>query len=817
MGDIVNPNLLGDPDNDLWIVSNFPKKADKQGPMSSITGKGFLTHMVNCEHSISDVHFDYLVGETPNKGGLDYWDSRPGYVQENVKKLREKIKMYKPKLVLCLGADPLKYLIGQTSIAKWRGHVIWSEELGVKLMATFEPFHAHRQTKVPKKQKPGQYVALMKNDIQKAVDESKITGIHFAEPKYIINPSYAEAMGELRRIRDTAKIVSFDIEIAAPYSGHLMDCIGLSIDTESAICIPVWIPNSEGQVIPYWTNMQEFEDIFRLVKEIMESPIPKVAQNSQFDITILKVYYGIETNNLVWDTMIVAHELYCDLPKDLGTLISLYTNLPYHKFMIKSDSIMDRWEYNAADAVANIHVMEGEKREICDIEDIELDQLEHGQYYNHYMEITNPNIITCIDLQINGVKIDDELRNFVITKENAILDLLNEIMDYIMPLQFDQKKGAEHKFNLNSTDQKKALLYEILKAPMRYLNGSPTVNADTMKEFMGSKNKWISTIAEIIYEYRMADARLGKFKIEPDKGYIRTAYDVAGTDTGRLASKESNVLPGGTNLQNIQKGPPRQMLIPEEGEEFSLVDLFSAEAYLIALDSGEFGLLDLLQSGVKVYQWLLDETIKLFPTEVEHSEYDYKKAKQSIHGCNYGVEPWKMSQESGLPIRICEWQHSLYHGKYPGIRMRMRRVERQVNDHRFMDSPLGRRRYFMMPPGHDLNNMAYAWPSQSAIGEITKAAMNKLHTVSIRHMMGDKTLPFCLPALNTHDGLAIRTKLGTREEVSKVIRDAFDVPMELLNYTIRVPIEIGWGKNFNDMVDEVVHYYPMEIEDGSSI
>jgi hypothetical protein len=36
--------------------------------------------------------------------------------------------------------------------------------------------------------------------------------------------------------------------------------------------------------------------------------------------------------------------------------------------------------------------------------------------------------------------------------------------------------------------------------------------------------------------------------------------------------------------------------------------------------------------------------------------------------------------------------------------------------------------------------------------------------------------------------------------------------MKLGTHTIRVPIETGWGENFNDMVDEVVHYYPMEVE-----
>jgi DNA polymerase I-like protein with 3'-5' exonuclease and polymerase domains len=806
----VNPGLLGDPENPIWIVSNFPKKADKMGPMSSITGKGFTNYMLECGLPMSGVHFEYLTHRTPNKGGLEYFED--SFVHEEVEKLRAKIEKYKPNIVFCLGADPLKHLLKRSSIAKWRGHVIWDEGLQTKFMCTFEPFHAHRQSKVPKKQKPGQYTALMRCDIQKAVDESKIRGTHFHEPKYILQPTYAEVMQELDRMEKTAKEISFDIEIVAPYDGHLMDCIGLSMDLDSAICIPFWIPNGDNQVIPYWNNELEFTAVFKRVAALLESPIPKVAQNGAFDIIQLEVYYGIKVCNFTFDTMVMGHELYCDFPKDLGTLIGLYTNLPYHKHMIKSESVMDRWEYNAADAVANLHVKEGQLDEICDIEEIERKNVQHSQYWKHYYEVTNPSIQTCIAMQIRGVRIDVELRDYVIKTESSILDTLNEIMDYIFPIQFDQATTAQHKFNFNSPDQKKALFYDILGCETRYKDGKPTVNSETMEDLMRDSNLYVATMAELCYEYRASDARLGKFKVTPDNGYIRTAYDVAGTDTGRLASKASEILPGGTNLQNIQKGKPRQMLIPEEGEEFSLVDLFAAEAYLIALDSGELGMLEMLQSGQKIYQWLLEETEKLYPQDVARAKYNYKAAKQSVHGCNYGVKPWKMHIESGLPVRICEWQHSLYHGKYPGIAMRMKRVERQVNDEQYMISPLGRRRYFFIPAGHERNSMAYAWPSQSAIGEITKIAMNKLYIYSIRNEMGDPDLPFCMPNLNTHDGLAIRSKLGTREKVEQAVIDSFDVPMKLGTHTIRVPIEIGWGENFNDMVDEVVHYYPMEVE-----
>ena len=816
---MIHENLLGDPHSKLWLIMSCPKLADKTGPMSSSTGQTFISYLHNSGYTRSNVRFEYIVNEIPHRGGMEAFKERPGFLENKIAVLKEKIQKYKPNLILCVGAEAMTFLTDQKGILKWRGHIVWNEELQTKIMCTFEPYHAWKQTRVEKKHKPGQYDFLMRNDIRKAIEESETHGLNFAQPNHIVRPKYADVIRELDRIEKEAKILSFDIEILKPYTGHMMDCIGLSMDLTSAISIPFWIPTQEDEAIPYWKNEHEFIEILRRIKRILESPIPKVAQNGQFDITVLAAYYNIHVQNIVWDTMVVAHELYCDLPKDLGTLISLYTNLPYHKHMIHSASMLDRWEYNAADAVANIHVMEGQKREMCDLENRPHNQWNKTNYYNHYITITNPCINTCNRMHLDGVLIDEDLRLYVTNRETAILNMIEDIVDYIFPVQLDPKKGAVHKFNIQSTQQKKALFYDIFNVPPIYLDKNITANVEAMQQLMNSPNEVVAILAELFYEYRMADARLGKFKIEPDEGLIRTKYDVCGTDTGRLASGENKeedeamkmtknpILPAETNLQNIQKGPARKMLIPRKGEKFAIADLYSAEAFLVALDSGEFNLLETLKKGIKIYQVMLEETTKLFSSEVQHANYDYHKAKQTIHACNYGVEPHKMSMESGLPRRVSEWQYDRYHSQYPGIKDRMTKIRNEVNTTRWLSSSLGRRRYFVQPGGYELNNAAYAWPSQSCIGEITKIAMNKLYHISCRHELGDDSLPWCMPNLNTHDGLAIRVLEGDEERATVCIKYAFEIDITIYNTTINIPIEIGWGINFNDMVDEKVYFY----------
>lgn len=572
----------------------------------------------------------------------------------------------------------------------------------------------------------------------------------------------------------------------------------------------------------------------------MKSQIPKVAQNSQFDTTMLSKYSNIHTQNLTWDTMVVQHSMYCDLPKDLGTLISLYTKLPYHKYLIHSALSSDRWLYNAADAVANLHVMQGQIKNMYDMMGLDEPSLPSDgaipreffalQNAQHYFTVPNPTIGSCVFMHIAGVKVDMELRDTVINLERGTIDQLRAALAFALKNWKWGAKTSPTVFNPMSPQQKNILFYDVLGCPEQRTNGKVTSDKHALKKFKADKNPVISTLAEACLEAKAADARLLKFKVEPDAGYIRTQYDVTGTDTGRLASKESDVMRAGTNLQNIAKGPQRQMLVPEEGEEFTLVDLYAAEAYLNALDAGEMDMLKMI-SGLeetdvwqecgcrvmsgetatkyKIHNWMQNTTREHWPEECIAAEYSYKDAKQTIHGLNYNVMPDKMSQESGLVIGVTDWQYSMYHAKFPGIKNRMSRINSMLQRTHSLTSPLGRCRVFLMPIGRDLYNIAYAWPSQSTIGEITEIACNYLHMISDLHEAG-WDYPMCRVVLNTHDGLCIRSYPEDRARVTQAVVNAFNIPITLNQCTIRVPISLGFAPNFNDLVTENVYFYPQE-------
>ena len=240
-------------------------------------------------------------------------------------------------------------------------------------------------------------------------------------------------------------------------------------------------------------------------------------------------------------------------------------------------------------------------------------------------------------------------------------------------------------------------------------------------------------------------------------------------------------------------------------EEFCIVDLWAAEAYLTALDADAYNMLDMLQQGVKIHKWLQELVSAQFPKEVAKANYGYHEAKQNIHSLNYGVRPEKMSMESKLPLVVSEWTYNMYHTKFPGIQLRQRRIDRQIEKTATLTSFLGRRRTFVAPLSQQLKNQAYAWPSQSCIGELALVAMSKLY------YWGQWKDPWILPCLNTHDGLVSRVHTGTREAIVQLMTNAFDIEIPKGNLKITIPISISFGPNFQDQEDETVIRYDMEI------
>lgn len=796
----------GDPNAKLWVISDLPREQDLSAGQllsrSDQINRFLLTKLESL--GVKDFYYDVLHGERPRKGGI-----ANVHHYSNAQAIRERVAEYKPNLVLLLGPEALDCLgMPKANLAKWRGHVF--NALGTKVLATYSPSLVFRQRYHDKNSKPapGVMEVLFSLDLKKAHAHSKQPNLGHFEYETITNPTLEQTLEYLSAAR-SANVVSFDIETYPPYGAHFMDCIGISCDEQKGICIPFYTSGNPVGPVPYWRNPNHRDRVFRQLKELLESPVPKVAQNAQFDTVVLWEYYNIKVQNIVWDTMIAATNLYAELPKDLSTLISMYTDLPYHKYLLGTGNTQDRWEYCAADAIANIHVMNGQVLE-----------MKEYNVLRHFQHITMPSLLPLIDMQITGVAVNESFRSIAIQQEEQYQACIQQALDRVFPYSLDSRKG--HKFNPASPQQKQKLFYDLLGEKKRYNGSRISVDKSAMAAIQGDpKAKSCSKIlAEACQEYKASSALAGRLKTPIRKGRLHTKYGLGGeditgeqlgTETGRLNSKEPEItifdqdankwLPAGTNLQNLRKGPQREMVIPDPGKEFCHVDLWAAEAYVTALEANEQKYLELLGRWEKIHNYVADKLHELFPAQMVEASFQYKDAKQIVHGANYGARAGVLAKMNRMPLETMEWILEWYHQEFPGIRRRMRRIEEEVLRTRCLTSILGRKRFFFAPleKKDNLLKEAYAFPSQSVIGEVTLIALSRLYYLG-------KPLGI-VPALNTHDGLIIQSPIGQRESTQRLVMEAFRVPLTKWDTTVIVPIEIGWGQSFNECKETKVIGY----------
>ena len=99
-----------------------------------------------------------------------------------------------------------------------------------------------------------------------------------------------------------------------------------------------------------------------------------IIHNASFDLLFLTMFHGIPFGRDIEDTMLIGHRIWPEAEKSLAHMISLYTNLPFHKdeggtwHPRNRDQFHTLLHYNAKDVYALREVWLGQQRVIADDE-----------------------------------------------------------------------------------------------------------------------------------------------------------------------------------------------------------------------------------------------------------------------------------------------------------------------------------------------------------------------------------------------------------------------------------------------------------------
>src|SRR5215472_14171481 len=280
-----------------------------------------------------------------------------------------------------------------------------------------------------------------------------------------------------------------------------------------------------------------------------------------------------------------------------------------------------------------------------------------------------------LEMKLRGVLVDFRLRDKVIKEYEAQQSQLAGNLDRIISEGLNRPG-----LNWRSNKQLKELFYDILGLPpIRKRNAKgfyePTVNRDALEQL---DNYFLAQpLISHILGLRDIAKKVSVLRTDIDSdGRMRTAYNIAGTSTGRFSSSLSD-FGTGTNLQNIEDRL-RSVFVADGGYKFAYIDLEQAESrlvgaiewnlfrdgrYLDACESGDLHTAVCKLAWGGVLPWTDDlRRDKELAEQPFYRQHSYRHmAKVLGHGTNYNGKPYTMAKHTKLDSKlIAEFQQKYF-------------------------------------------------------------------------------------------------------------------------------------------------------------
>ena len=752
----------------IAIVGEAPGKDEERLGRPFVGGSGKVLSGMLTEAGIDrrDCYLTNVMQLRPvgNDFGEFYEDASrkiPGKLLiEGYRRLADEMDEVNSNVIIALGNEALKALVNKTGITKYRGSILMdkiSSTRILKVVPTFHPAAIMRQWE-------NRPLAVM--DLKRALDES-------SDPLYSMFPrdwKKVETLSELKANVDyylkNAKYISFDIETC----NNQVSCIGFARDEFHAFTVPVCMFDKSS-----WTEEEELQ-VWIQIKRLLESDIPKIAQNANFDMFYLKYTVGIDVQNLWMDTMIAHHCIYPELPKSLATLCSIYTREPYYKDMIGTDY----YHYNCLDCMITYECAMAIEKELN----------EFGMY-DFYHKFLHRLIPILLNMQLRGVRVD--------TKKRALA--AEDLKKTMRENQEKLNEAAGHGLNVNSPKQMTDFLYRELGLPIQShrKTGKTSTNEAALKGLAKIAPNPLFDVILSIRETRKLVSTYLEADIDPD-GRFRCSYLLSGTESGRLASRTSATGTGG-NLQNVPKGIAREVFIPDEGKMFMSADLSQAEAMVVAYLAKEEGLIEIFESGGDVHRQVAASVFNRDPMDITAGERQL--IKHVVHACNYGMGARTFSEMSGISVSDAQEKLNLYHIHFPRVRIWHMEVARELKRSRILTTPMGRKRMFFGRWNDALLRDGYSYIPQSTVADVVLKGM-----LALAHCIPET----CNIVFNIHDEIVIQMPIKfknklildcgkgrTQFTMEELMIDCMSVPIEIHGRTLTIPVNVKSGMNWNEV------------------
>ncbi len=403
-----------------------------------------------------------------------------------------------------------------------------------------------------------------------------------------------------------------------------------------------------------------------------------------------------------------------------------------------------------------------------------------------YTNIELPLAAVLARMESAGVLLDREaLASLSIELEARIDGLVREIHDL-----------AGSTFNVNSPKQLATVLFEDLKLPAPPRRGktkSRSTASDVLEKLAAEH-----PIAAKILEHRQLTKLKGTYidalpaLVSGTTARLHTTFNQTGSGTGRLSSSNPN-------LQNIpirtELGRQiRAAFVSPPGSTLLSADYSQIELRILAHMSGDAVLSDAFRKGEDIHTRTAAEVFGIPPLLVGAEER--RRAKAINFGIVYGLSPFGLSQQLGIPVGDARAYIEAYFELYAGVKAFIEGAIEQARQSGFSRTMLGRQR-----PITDLDSrnpaargfaerIAINSPIQGSAADLIKLAMIRVDQ-RIRDEERRTTM-----LLQVHDELLFEVAEEETAAVAQMVKKEMEGVYEL---AVPLVADVKAGKNWRDM------------------
>jgi len=400
-------------------------------------------------------------------------------------------------------------------------------------------------------------------------------------------------------------------------------------------------------------------------------------------------------------------------------------------------------------------------------------------------EVERPLVRVLARMEVAGVRVDTkELRRIAdgLVAECARLEaLVHEL--------------AGEKFNVNSTPQLRAVLYDRLGlTPGRKTKTGFSTDASTLEKLRGQH-----PIVDALLSYREVEKLRSTYgetllaEVAAD-GRIHATFGQTVARSGRLSSDRPNL--HNIPVRSEEGRRLRKAFIPAEGCRLLVADYDQIELRVIAHLSHDPGLVAAFAEGRDIHRTTAASVFGVAPDDVTSAQRS--RAKMVSYGLAYGMEAYGLAQR--LSIEPAEAQQILdaYFVAFPAVRAYMDRTVVEARSRGYTETLFGRRR--PLPDLHSPNrNLRMAAERQAMNAGIQGLAADlfKVALVRLDAALEDKQLASRV-VLQVHDEVLVEVPGNEEAVTGDLVPTVMASVADAVDLAVPLEVSAAWGATWAD-------------------